>query len=49
MHVCQVKTNAFMKWTQSKALLLCPHIMILLFVNDLINSSIPNRDTVTTG
>ena len=27
-----VNTNAFMKWTQSKALLLCPHIMILLFV-----------------
>ena len=34
-------------------LLLCPHIMILLFVNDFIHSNIPNsasfRHTVTTG
>ena len=41
-----VKTNAFMKWTQSKALLLCPHITILLVVNDFIHSSIPDRYTV---
>ena len=37
---------------RAKALLVCPHIMIL-FVNDFIHSSIPNsasfRDTVTTG
>ena len=32
-----IKTNAFMKLTQSKALLLCPEIMIVLFVNDFIH------------
>ena len=30
--------DAFMEWTQSKALLLCLHIIILLFVNDFIHS-----------